>query len=64
VSAIELVSGFRLAHIVNASSLTRIRLEDGSIRAKGSWYAAFEMETAQTEVSFHSCRVERSRMES
>jgi RES domain-containing protein len=54
VSAIELVSGFRLAHIVNAS-FTHAHPFGGRFNTaqRGAWYAAFEMETAQTEVSFH-----------
>ena len=54
VSALELVSGFRLAHIVNASfthpHLGGHRFNNGE---RGAWYGAFEMETAQTEVAFH-----------
>jgi RES domain-containing protein len=54
VSAIELVSGFRLAHIVNAS-FTHPHPFGGRFNTaqRGAWYAAFELETAQTEVSFH-----------
>ena len=54
VSAIELVSGFRLAHIVNAS-FTHPNPSGGRFNgaARGAWYAAFEMQTAQTEVAFH-----------
>jgi len=54
ISAIELVSGFRLAHIVNASFThahpSGRRFNNGE---RGAWYAAFEMQTAQTEVAFH-----------
>lgn len=54
ISAIELVSGFRLAHIVNASFT---HAHPGGHRfnrsERGAWYAAFEMETAQIEVAFH-----------
>jgi RES domain-containing protein len=52
-SAIELVSGFRLAHIVNAS-FTHAHPFGGRFNsaARGAWYAAFEMQTAQTEVAF------------
>jgi RES domain len=54
ISAIELVSGFRLAHIVNASFTHAYpsgrRFNSGE---RGAWYAAFEMNTAQTEVAFH-----------
>ena len=54
ISAIELVSGFRLAHIVNAS-FTHPNPFGGRFNGagRGSWYAAFEMQTAQTEVAFH-----------
>ena len=54
VSALELVSGFRLAHIVNAS-FTHAHPFGGRFNSaeRGAWYAAFEMQTAQTEVAFH-----------
>jgi RES domain-containing protein len=54
ISAIELVSGFRLAHIVNAS-FTHPNPFGGRFNdaGRGAWYAAFEMQTAQTEVAFH-----------
>jgi RES domain-containing protein len=54
VSAIELVSGFSLAHIVNAS-FTHAAVAGGRFNSagRGVWYAAFEMQTAQTEVAFH-----------
>jgi RES domain-containing protein len=54
VSAIELVSGFRLAHIVNAS-FTHAHPFGGRFNraGRGAWYAAFEIQTAQTEVAFH-----------
>jgi RES domain-containing protein len=54
ISAIELVSGFRLAHIVNAS-FTHANPPGGRFNSagRGAWYAAFEMQTAQTEVAFH-----------
>ncbi len=54
VSAIELVSGFPLAHIVNAS-FTHAAVAGGRFNSegRGAWYAAFEMQTAQTEVAFH-----------
>jgi len=54
VSQIELVSGFRLAHIVNAS-FTHANPLGGrfNIAGRGAWYAAFEMQTAQAEVAFH-----------
>ena len=53
-SAIELVSGFRLAHIVNAS-FAHAHPSGGRFNSggRGAWYAAFEMQTAQTEVAFH-----------
>lgn len=54
VSAIELVSGFRLAHIVNASFTHAHPLGGRFNRAgRGAWYAAFAMQTAQMEVAFH-----------
>jgi RES domain-containing protein len=54
VSAIELVSGFRLAHIVNAT-FTHSHPGGGRFNGpgRGAWYAAFELPTAQREVSFH-----------
>jgi RES domain-containing protein len=54
VSTIELVSGFRLAHIVNAS-FTHAHPLGGRFNGagRGAWYATFEMQTAQTEVAFH-----------
>lgn len=54
ISAIELVSGFRLAHIVNAA-FTHARPLGGRFNSagRGAWYASFEMETAQAEVAFH-----------
>jgi RES domain len=54
VSAIEVVSGFRLAHIVNAS-FTHPNPSGGRFNGagRGAWDAAFEMQTAQTEVAFH-----------
>jgi RES domain-containing protein len=54
VSAIELVSGFRLAHIVNASFAHAHPLGGRFNSAgRGAWYAAFEIQTAQAEVAFH-----------
>jgi len=54
ISAIELVSGFRLAHIVNAA-FTHTRPLGGRFNTgeRGAWYATFKMETAQPEVAFH-----------
>ncbi|MGB9123262.1 MAG: RES family NAD+ phosphorylase [Candidatus Angelobacter sp.] len=54
ITAIELVSGFRLAHIVNAS-FTHANPSGGRFNspARGAWYAAFKMATAQKEVAFH-----------
>lgn len=54
VSTIELVSGFRLAHVVNAA-FTHAPPSGGRFNSggRGAWYAAFEMQTAQTEVAFH-----------
>ncbi len=54
ISTIELVSGFRLAHIVNASFTHAHPLGGWFNRAdRGAWYGAFEMQTAQAEVAFH-----------
>src|ERR1700735_681469 len=54
ISAIELVSGYRLAHIVNASFTPPSPFGGRFHRpGRGAWYAAFEMRTAQTEVAFH-----------
>jgi RES domain-containing protein len=54
VSTIELVSGFRLAHIVNATFAHANPLGGRFNRTgRGAWYASFEMQTAQTEVAFH-----------
>lgn len=54
VSAIELVSGFPLAHIVNASFAHPrphgSRFNDGT---RGAWYAALAIETSQIEVAYH-----------
>lgn len=54
VSAIELVSGFPFAHIVNAS-FTHARPSGGRFNnaSRGAWYAGLDMQTSQTEVSFH-----------
>ena len=54
ISAIELVSGFRLAHIVNAS-FTHADPFGGRFNrpGRGAWYAAFELQTSQKEVAFH-----------
>jgi RES domain-containing protein len=54
ITAIELVSGFSFAHIVNAS-FTHANPFGGRFNSpeRGAWYAAFEMETAQKEVAFH-----------
>ncbi len=54
ISAIELVSGFRLAHIINAS-FTHPHPHGGRFNGgrRGAWYAAFEMPAAQAEVAFH-----------
>ena len=54
ISAIELVSGFRLAHIVNASFTHAHPLGARFNSAgRGAWYAAFEIQTALTEVAYH-----------
>ena len=54
ISLLELVSGFRFAHIVNA---TFTHAHPGGSRfnaaGRGAWYAAFELETSQAEVAFH-----------
>ena len=54
ISTMELVSGFRLAHIVNAS-FTHARPFGGRFNdaTRGAWYASFEMKTAQAEIAFH-----------
>jgi RES domain-containing protein len=54
ISAIELVSGFGLAHIVNAA-FTHARPFGGRFNSagRGAWNAAFEVRTAQMEVAFH-----------
>jgi RES domain-containing protein len=54
ISPLELVSGFDLAHIVNAS-FTHSAASGGRFNGagRGAWYAAFELPTAQTEVAFH-----------
>ena len=54
ISTVELVSGFRLAHIVNAAFTHAHPLGARFNTARrGAWNAGFEMETAQTEVAFH-----------
>jgi RES domain-containing protein len=54
ITAIELVSGFRLAHIVNASFTHSNPLGGRFNRpGRGAWYASFHMQTAQAEVAFH-----------
>jgi len=54
VTTIELVSGFRLAHIVNAA-FTHGNPLGGRFNSagRGAWYAGFEMQTAQAEVAYH-----------
>src|SRR5207248_642615 len=54
VTTIELVSGFRLAHIVNAA-FTHGNPLGGRFNSagRGAWYAGFEMQTAQSEVAYH-----------
>jgi RES domain-containing protein len=54
ISAIELVSGFRLAHIVNAS-FTHGNPAGGRFHdsGRGAWYASREMKTAEAEVAYH-----------
>lgn len=54
ISAIELVSGFGLAHIVNAAFTHAHPLGARfNTAGRGAWYAGFKMETAQVEVAFH-----------
>jgi hypothetical protein len=57
ISAIELVSGFRFAHIVNAT-FTHANSSSGRfhVAGRGAWYAGREFSTAKTEVSFHRAR--------
>jgi RES domain-containing protein len=54
ISTIELVSGFRLAHIVNAT-FTHANPLGGRFNNpdRGAWYAGFEIETSQAEIAFH-----------
>jgi RES domain-containing protein len=54
VTTIELVSGFRLAHIVNAA-FTHGNPLGGRFNGagRGAWYAGFEMHTAQAEIAYH-----------
>jgi RES domain len=54
VSTIELVSGFRLAHIVNGS-FTHASPLGGRFNGpgRGMWYAGFELETSQREKVYH-----------
>lgn len=54
ISTIELVSGFRLAHIVNAA-FTHAHPSGGRFNnaARGAWYAGIDMDTAKAEVAFH-----------
>jgi RES domain-containing protein len=53
ITPLELVSGFPLAQIVNAS-FTHANPLGGRFNnaTRGAWYAAFEMQTAQAEVAF------------
>ncbi len=54
ISIIELVSGFRLAHIVNAAYTHSHPLGARfNSFGRGAWYASFKMRTAQWEVAFH-----------
>jgi RES domain len=54
ISTIELVSGFRLAHIVNAT-FTHANPLGGRFNNsnRGAWYAGLEIETSQAEIGFH-----------
>jgi hypothetical protein len=50
----ELVSGVPFAHVINASFCHPHPLGARfSSPVRGAWYAAFDVETAQTEVGFH-----------
>jgi hypothetical protein len=54
VSVIELISGFRLAHIINASFTHSNPLGSRfNSPGRGAWYAGFAMETSQREVAYH-----------
>jgi RES domain len=54
ISTIELVSGFRLAHIVNATFTHSHPLGSRfNSFGRGAWYAAFRMRTSQLEIAFH-----------
>lgn len=54
MSTLELVSGFHLAHIVNATFTHANPLGSRfSGPARGAWYAGFERKTSQKEVAFH-----------
>lgn len=53
ISPLELVSGFRLAHIVNASFTHGNPAGRFNNEGRRAWYAGFETETAQKEVAFH-----------
>jgi RES domain-containing protein len=57
ISTIELVSGFRFAHIVNAS-FTHANPSGGRFNGpeRGAWYAGFQIATAQAEVVFHRAK--------
>jgi hypothetical protein len=57
VSTIELVSGFRLAHIVNAS-FTYPGPLGGCFNGpeRGAWYAALQVATSAAEVVYHRCK--------
>lgn len=54
ISTMELVSGFKFAHIVNAS-FTHARPSGGRFNSngRGAWYAAFDLQTSQAEAAFH-----------
>lgn len=54
ISLLELVSGFPLAHIVNAS-FTHAHSAGArfNVAGRGAWYAAFDFDTAQAEVALH-----------
>jgi RES domain-containing protein len=54
ITEIELVSGFKLAHIVNAT-FTHANPDGGRFNHpdRGAWYVSFEIKTSQAEVAYH-----------
>ena len=57
ISSHELVFGVAHADIVNAA-FTHVHPSGGRFSGpeRGAWYAAFELETAQSEIAFHKAR--------